>query len=178
MKYIDRDAFHFDFAINAISPGRLGNEMQRMGASFFPLPLRSQGLRAYRAALKKLLLFERYDAVHVHGNSVSFVDLQVAKSCRIPIRIAHAHATKYRSGLKDNVRQCAGQILNYHFATTVIGCGQKAGEDIFGKQHMRSKKALVLPNAIEIDRFKFDPVVREGVRDEFGLHGKYVLGMH
>ncbi|MBR0463705.1 MAG: glycosyltransferase [Clostridia bacterium] len=177
MKHIDQEEYHFDFAVNAIKPGYLENRMIEMGAKFYRLPLRSHGLSEYSKALRDLLAHEQFEAIHVHSNSVSYVDLRVARQLGIICRIAHAHSTGFCSTPQDYIRKYAGQVLNFHYATTVIGCGQKAGDEIFGKRHMRSAKGLVLPNAIETEKFRFQDEYRGTVRRELGLNDEYVIGM-
>ena len=58
-------------------------------------------------------------------------------------------------------------------ATHRISCGQLAGLKIFGK-----KSFQILPNAIDIDKYRFSPTFREEIRKEFHIaeHQK-VVGM-
>ena len=58
-------------------------------------------------------------------------------------------------------------------ATRRISCGQLAGLKIFGK-----KEFQILPNAIDINKYRFSPTFREEIRKEFHIaeHQK-VVGM-
>lgn len=175
--FMDRQRFHFDIAVTTDMVGKNGALLQELGANIHRLPLKSNGVKAFESALKKLLQEHKYDAIHVHENETSYVALRVAKKCGIKRRIAHSHTTSLTSSLRGELRRLSGCVLNYHYATNVVGCGQLAGERVFGKRNMRRKKACVLPNAIDTERFGFDPEQRDALRRELALDGKFVIGM-
>ena len=176
-RFLDRTKIQFDIALTIPEIGQNGRALQALGAKIHFLPLKSEGLGAFQTALAELLAHNRYDAVHVHENETSYVALQVAKKAGISCRIAHSHTSSPYEGLKGELRRLSGCVLNYHFATHVIGCGQLAGERVFGKWNMRRKKALVLPNAVDTARFSFDPALRQEVRKELDAENAFVLGM-
>ena len=174
MSHIDRERYHFDFAVNSSSPGYIGQEMMRLGASFHMLPLRSQGLKKYVETLTDLLQREHYDAIHVHSGSTSYVDLRVAKRMGIECRIAHAHTIPICSSLKSLLRKYSGWVLNRIYATTMMACSKQARDAVFGPWE---RKTLVLPNAIETDRFRYNQSVRDSIRKSLNIEDKYVIGM-
>lgn len=176
-RFLNRARFHFDIALTVSEAGQNANALAELGAQIVFLPLKSQGLFAFQRALEKLLQDGEYDAVHVHESETCYVALRVAKKLGIPCRIAHAHTTSPWEGVKGELRRLSGCLLNAHYATHVIGCGQMAGERVFGKRNMSRSKALVLPNAVDTERFAFSAEVRQQVQKELGLEGKYVIGM-
>ena len=176
-RFIDRTKIRFDIALTIPEVGLNGRALQELGADIYFLPLKSEGIGAFRDALAKLLEEKRYDAVHVHENETSYVALQVAKKAGIRCRLAHSHTSSPYEGLKGEVRRLSGCVLNYHFATNVIGCGQLAGDRVFGRWNMRRPKALVLPNAVDTVRFSYNEAVREEVRRELDVENSFVLGM-
>ena len=176
-RHMDRTKVHFDIALTVPSVGQNALALQELGAQIHFLPLKSEGLSVFRQALEELLRKGEYDAIHVHENETSYVALAVAKKMGIRCRLAHSHTSSPYENIKSEIRRLSGCILNYHYATRVIGCGQLAGERVFGKWNMKRPKAVVLPNAIDTRKFAFDPDLRDEVRGELGLEGKYVLGM-
>lgn len=176
-RFADRSKIKFDIALTIPEVGLNGRALQELGADIYFLPLKSEGLAAFRTALEELLAKNRYDAIHVHENETSYVALQVAKKAGIRCRLAHSHTSSPYEGPKGEIRRLSGCVLNYHFATNVIGCGQLAGDRVFGKWNMRRAKALVLPNAVDTVRFAYDETVREEVRRELEVEGCFVLGM-
>lgn len=176
-RFLDRSRIQFDIALTVPGVGRNALALQELGAKIYFLPLKSEGIGAFQKALAELLKQQNYDAVHVHESETCYVALQVAKKLGIPCRIAHSHTCSPWEGIKGEIRRLSGIILNYHYATRVIGCGQLAGERVFGKWNMRRAKAVVLPNAIDTACFAYEETVRQEVRRELGLEGKFVLGM-
>lgn len=176
-RFIDRSRVHFDIALTVDTVGQNAQALMDLGAKIFFVPLKSHGLGSFRKALTRLLKEGNYDAIHVHESETCYVALSVAKKLGIPCRVAHAHTTSPCRDIKSELRRQSGCLLNYHFATRVIGCGKLAGERVFGKRNMQRPKALVLPNAIDTERFAFNERIRREVREELGVEGKYVIGM-
>ena len=61
--------------------------------------------------------------------------------------------------------------MNQHFT-----CGIAAAEYYFGKKKVAAGDYDLIPNAIEADRFVYDPEVRKKMRAEHHLTGKHVVG--
>lgn len=176
-RYINKEKIHFDAAITADMIGLNGSRLMELGVKIYKLPLKSKDISGYKKELKKLLLENKYDAIHVHENETSYVALKLAKQLGIPCRIAHAHTANPFSSIKGEIRRLSGCVLNEKYATNIIACGELAGEKIFGKRNMKSKKALVLPNSIDTTVFRYDSVIRTKIRKELSVNDKYVVGM-
>ena len=176
-QFMDHERVHFDIALTVSQQGQNSRALEAMGAKIFFIPLKSEDMEGFRRELSRLLTEGQYDGIHVHESETSYVALRIAKQLGIPCRVAHAHTTSPYEGLASIPRRWSGCLFNYHYASHVIGCGQLAGERIFGKINMKRKKALVLPNAVDVSRFSFDPEAREEMRRELGVEHKYVLGM-
>ena len=176
-QFIDRTQVHFDIALTIPQQGQNSRALEEMGAQIFFIPMKSQNPRGFRQGLTKLLTEGKYDGIHIHEGETSFVGLKLAKNLGIPCRVAHAHTTSPYEGIPSVLRRWAGCIFNYSYASHVIGCGQKAGERIFGKYNMKRKKAAVLPNAVDVEKFSYDPAVRAQMRQQLGMENYFVLGM-
>lgn len=176
-RHMDRSKFCFEIALTTEQFGQDGRLLQALGVSFHRLPLKGQGVAAFEKALAALLKQKSYDAVHVHENETSYVALRIAKKCGVRKRFAHAHTSSPYGSVKGEIRRLSGCLLNAHYATCMIACGQLAGERVFGRRNMKKAAAVVLPNAIDTQKFAFDAEVREQVRGELQLEGKYVIGM-
>lgn len=176
-RFIDRTKIHFDIALTVPEAGQNAHALEALGAEIFFLPLKSNGMDAFCQALSELLQTGKYDALHVHESETCYVALQVAKKLGIRCRIAHAHTCSPWEGWKGELRRLSGVLLNYPVSSHVIGCGQKAGERVFGKWNMRRSKALVLPNAVDTGKFSYDEQLRREVRAELGVDNHFVIGM-
>ncbi len=176
-RFIDRSRIHFDIAFTTEAKGKNADALRELGAGILRLPLKSEGIRRFENSLLELLEKNHYDCVHVHENETSYVALKAAKKAGVPQRIAHSHTSSPFVSLKGEIRRLSGCVLNTVFATKLIGCGQLAGERVFGKLAMRTSKAVVLPNAIDLSAFSYSEEVRAQVRSEEGFDGRYVIGM-
>lgn len=176
-QFIDRSKIHFDIGLTVPEAGQNARALEQMGAKIFFLPLKSEDMEGFRRELTRLLTEGKYDALHVHESETCYVALKIARELGIPCRIAHAHTCSPYEGIRGVVRRLSGCVLNYPYATHVIACGQKAGDRVFGKINMKRKKALVLPNAVDTQKFRFSQEVRDQVRQELQLEGKLVIGM-
>lgn len=176
-RWMDRSVFHFDIAVTTDQIGQNAAQLKELGAEIYRIPLKSQGIRAYEKAIVHLLNEKHYDAIHVHENDTSYVALRIAKQSGVKCRLAHAHSTIPAASIKAEIKRVVGCVLNYKYATCVVGCGQLAGERVFGKRHMMGQKAVILPNAIDTQKFHFETKTRTCMRKEMGLDDKYVIGM-
>lgn len=174
--HIDREKIRFDIACVTENEGNDINILKNLGANIFHLPVKSLGIKKYSEALEKLLNKTRYDAIHVHENETSYVALKIAKRLGVKNRIAHAHTTSPYRSFSGEIRRLSGILLNYYYATAVIGCGQLAGERVFGKWNMKRKKGFVLPNAVDFEKYAYNEQVRTRLRDELAISDKFVVG--
>ncbi len=176
-RFLDREKIHFDIALTTDQDGQNGQALRQLGAEVYRLPLKSQGVSAFETALRALLDRQKYDAIHVHENETSYVALRVAQKAGIRQRIAHSHTTSPYVSLKGEIRRLSGCVLNDFYATHLIGCGELAGNRVFGRQNMKKKKAMILPNGVDIRRFAYEEQLRQQVREELGVRNALVLGM-
>ena len=175
-KYIDKNKIHFDIACITENEGNDIAVLKEMGAEIFHLPMKSLGFKEYTQRLKSILKCKKYNAIHVHESETSYFALKVAKKMGIKCRVAHSHTSVPNTSVKDEIRRLSGIVLNYHYATNVIGCGKLAGDRVFGKINMKRKKAVVLPNAIDIEKYSFDSNARSLIRHELGIKDEFVVG--
>lgn len=177
LKFINSADFHFDIALCGHKPGLLGEELMKLGAQFYQLPMKSNGIKQFETSLELVLREKQYDAVHVHSGDTAYVALRVAKKCKIKKRLAHSHNAKMVDGLYGNLRLIASEILNPYYATDLIACGKLAGICAYGRVNTLRKNYTVLPNAIDTSRFSFNKIVRDTIHIEEGIENRFVVGM-
>lgn len=134
----------------------------------FELPPRKESPFLFYLNLYKILLTHKYDMVHVHGSNASIgMELLLAKFAGIKIRIAHSHNTTSTNMI---IHKLMKPIFNFSY-TDGFACGKLAGKWLFG-----NNKFTIIPNGIQVNKFKFDPKIRTRVRDQLNLTGKFVIG--
>ena len=160
----------------------------RLGESVFTAPLEERGIRFYQLSgstrrvaenhrLFRRLLEERdYDTVHLNAyQALSLGYLRLARRAGVPVRIAHSHNTQLRKSPTRPLKLALHRWAKKRYAkepTHRWACSQGAAEFLFSP----FADWAFVPNGIDVERFRFDPVVRKEARWELGLEGKLVVG--
>ena len=172
---MDRSRVHFDF-VSSLELGHNGFELEKLGSKFYFIEMKSNGLMNHIKELDALLRKEHFDAIHVHSNHTSYVALMVAWKNHIKIRLAHGHnAVKNKLSFKAQISRRIGIILIRIFATKRLACSVDSAIYTFGKHSLKEKSMEILPNAIDVEKFRYNPVMRLKYRKEFGLEENTVV---
>lgn len=172
---MDRERVAVDFVVHGEKPGPREGEALALGAKVLHVPYKAQGLQRNREALGKAM--EGYDIVHAHMDGMNGYVLKIAKEKGIPRRISHCHNTKFLTTNPARVllhRLTAERIKTV--ATAFYACSADAGRFLYGDAFLKAGKVTVIHNAIELDRFRFDPSGREKLRAELGVQNRFVIG--
>lgn len=184
---IDKDKVQFDFLVFRKEKAAFDDEIEHLGGKIFKLdpinPLFP------KSSYNDLRIFfdthQDYSVIHSHLNTFSSFPLKVASEFNIPCRIAHAHIALDKVSLKSLVTQKESlpevikKIIKLHlkksihrYTTHYFSCGRKAGEWLFGK----STPFFTMNNAIDTEKFRFDPVLRKKYREKSGIDKELVIG--
>lgn len=176
-QFMNRDVIHFDIAVTSKQIGQNAKKLKQLGCKFYYLPVKSKNIKAYTKELISIIKHGEYDAIHVHENETSYVALAIAKKMNIKTRIAHSHTSSPTNSLKEIVRRLSGCLLNGFYATTLIACGEVAGQRVFGKWSMNHENVIILPNAVDVKKFRYDENIRLKVRKDLCAENKLIIGM-
>lgn len=165
---IDKDLFKIDLLVgNHILP-EYREECERFGISIVELPFKLENPKRYYRKLWQALSGDKYDIVHIHGNSAMITpELIIARLKRIKVRIAHSHNTTCNHLLLNQILK---PVFNLMY-TEGFSCSRDAGQWMFG-----NKKFYIIPNGFNIEHFKFVQENRDEIRGSLNLVGKYVIG--
>lgn len=169
---IDRTKIQFDFLTHRPEKGDYDDEIISLGGRVYYAPrLYPQNYPAYFAYMKRFFQeHPEYKIVHSHIDAMSYLPLLAAKKAGVPVRISHSHSTSvdrdFKYALKQYFRWRLPDAANYRMA-----CGEEAGKFLH-----RGKSFEVIPNAVDMERFYFDPVTRQRVREELKIEDALVLG--
>lgn len=163
-RHIDRDKVQFDFIVDEDSTYVPEEEITSLGGRVFYISPYQHPVR-YRRELIHLIREQQWPIVHSHINTLSIFPLSAAKKAGVPVRIAHSHSTMGKGEFVKNMMKLALRPFANIYPTNRFACGHYAGEWLFGKNH----DFTVIPNAIELDKFRFDPVARQETRKKLGI---------
>ena len=172
-RQFDRSKIQIDFLVHdAGGYGYYDEEIKQLGGHIFVLPQKSKQPLQYQKQLKAFLKDSHYNIIHTHMDAMGAYVLKVAKECGIPVRIAHSHNTQHltQNRLKllflEDARKKITKYSTHNFA-----CSEAAGRWLFGEAPFD-----VVKNAIDIDKFRFDPVWRKKIREQYQLGNHVVIG--
>lgn len=174
---IDKSKVQFDFLLHRTEKGFYDDEINRLGGKLYYVP--SISILKHKRYLNALDVFfskhSEYRIVHSHINAFSMFVLRAAKNHCIPIRIAHSHiANPSFSFIKTPVRcYCIAKIKEY--CTHMFACSEMAGTWLFGKNVLTKSKFKIINNAIDSEKFIFNPSLRNQLRTELNVENKIVF---
>lgn len=167
-RHIERSQVQFDFYFAVDSTFPQQEELQRLGAGIYPIPAYSHPL-AYHRTLYKAFKDQKYKVVHAHLSTMSVFALFAAWRAGVPTRICHNHSTAHWGEGKKTLLKYLLRPFNKLFATDWFACGEKAGRWMYGDRAFEKGKVHVMPNAIDTEKFAFDPSARQRLREELGI---------
>ncbi|MGN1190480.1 MAG: glycosyltransferase [Candidatus Ornithospirochaeta sp.] len=163
--HIDASRFQFDFlAFNGIEPC-FYKELSSLGCGFKFVRGRRDNFFGNAKDVRELMEREKYDIVHCHLNSLSYITpaLEGLKSgAKV---IIHSRNGGAAPGSSSRIFCFINKYLLPYDKMTLFAVSDKAGEWMFGKK----REFLVLNNGIEADKFSFSEEKRASCRKELGI---------
>lgn len=167
-RYIDRTKIQFDFICDDDSTNIPYEEIEKLGGKVILIPP-YQKVFKYHNKLKKILKEGHYKIVHSHINTLSVFSLFAAKCAGVPVRIAHSHSTTNKKEKKKNLLKQLLRPFSKLFATDYMCCSELAGRWLFGDKEYDKGNVYLLNNAIDLDKFKYNEILRKKKRKELGI---------
>ena len=167
-KAINDKSFIFDFvAINDIDD-TYKQEIERKRGKVFVL--KRKNVLAYILRLSRIIKKNKYNAVHIHGNSHTLViELLAAMIGGCKSRIVHAHSTNC---LSLRVHEILKKPFDF-LCTHKLACSQDAGHFMYGNNTF-----TVINNGIDVDKFSFDSQKRKVFRKALNILDDEILLGH
>ena len=174
-RHIDRERIQFDFLVESESKIINKDEIEKLGGRLIIIPSYKNPL-LYMKKLKKIFEQNKYDIVHSNMNALSVFTLKAAKKANIKVRIAHSHSTSNKKEYIKNIIKNILKLFSRKYATNFFACSEVAGRWLFGNKQFNSGKVVIIRNGIELNRFYYNPIKRDELRNKFNLTGNFVIG--
>lgn len=172
---LDRKKVQFDFFVECTSKIIRENKIKELGGNVVIIPPIKK-LIFNDSKLVRLLKEGNYDIVHANKSTLNYFYLRAAKKAGIKIRISHAHSTTSKRELLKNCVKFGLKFLSKKYATHLFACSKKAGVWQYGKKAFLKGDVHVVNNAIDIEKYRFNPLVSSEMREELCIGNKYVVG--
>ena len=158
---MDKSRLQVDFLAINEPDSAVRAELEGQGCKIHVVTGRMKNPVGYALRLAKIVRREKYDVVHVHGNSCTMAfDLLGARLGGAKIRAAHSHNTFCNFMAAHRLLRPLFDSLYTH----AFACGTEAGNWLF-----RERPFSVIPNAVDVEKFAFDPAARDECRRELGI---------
>lgn len=163
-----------DMQIGIVSARGTDYEMKKsfedIGCMTYILENRDSDTIKYFFRLVQIIKKEKYDIVHVHGNSATLaIETTAALLAGCKIRIVHS-----RNSFCEHVK--ADKVLRpllYATYTDGFACGEKAGKWLFG-----NRSFTIINNGKNIEKFLFKSDIRAEYRQKLKVDDNQVLLGH
>lgn len=176
-RHIDREKIQLDFLCNSHNPVAYEDELIRLGGRTFHITARSQNYKLYQDELKQVFdkHAKEWDAIWVNVCSLANIDyLKMAKKYGISMRIIHSHNSQNMDGKLRVLLHKLNRRMIKNIATDFWACSEESAKWFYSGSTLR--KAIVIRNAIDVDRMQFDEEKRKIIREEYGWEDKFVIG--
>lgn len=167
---IDRKKIQFDFMVHRNKQAQYDVEIEKMGGKIYHMPPINPISMSYHRSEMNFFSEHHYQIVHCHMDCMSAFPLNHAKRAGVPVRIAHSHTKNQNKDLNYPIKMFCKRLIPSN-ATHLFACGTEAGKFMFG-----NKQFQIMRNAIDIDAYLFNAIVRQQVREELGIKDEVVLG--
>ncbi len=174
---IDRNKIQFDFLCNSHEQVAYEEELISLGARTFHITARSKDRRFYKKELEEVFKDHKdeWSAIWVNVCSLANIDyLKMAKKYNIEKRIIHSHNSQNMDSKLRVMLHYLNKPSVKKYATDYWACSMDAARWFYSGELLN--KAVVIHNAIDVDRMCFDAKKRKEIRDRYDLQDKFVIG--
>lgn len=133
--------------------------------------------------LKKIILETKYDIVHINSGSIPLqfcciFAIRCAKKDQVIIAHSHSSGAQFSpfSIFRYFLFLFAKKYIRIN-ASYCFACSSVAGQALFGKQILKSKKFKIIHNAIDCKKFQFNSKSRQTIREKMNVSSDmFVIG--
>ena len=180
---IDRTKVQFDFLAHYGREAVYNDEICRMGGRIYEMPALKDDthvyywrLFSYVHALNHFFKeHKEYKIIHGHMTNTASIYMPIAKKHGVTCRIAHSHNTHGKAGVLGIVTDILQRSI-YKKATDWFACSKAAAYWFYPKEAVDAGKVTVLANAVDAEKFRYNPQKRSEMRKALRIEGKVVIG--
>ena len=173
---IDRSTIQFDFIIHTPTKRAYYDEIIAMGGRIYHFPaFNGTNMFHLRDLWNEFFLnHPEYKVLHSHVRSYASLYLPIAKKYGVKT-IIHSHSTSNGKGITSFVKRIMQYPLRYQ-ADYLMACSNDAGRWLYGAKACQKTNYFFLPNAIDVEKYRFSQTDATLYRKMLGLEGKFVIG--
>ncbi len=170
-RHINHSKYHFIFLVHDTKVGYYDEEIKALGGRI--VQIRPFSIKTFIPFMKSLhTFFKDYhvDVLHNHITNYGVFHHLAARKYDVRIRISHMRSEQYGFGLTGIIRRFLAMPIKYT-ATHRLAVSSKAGKKLY-----KRKPFMVMPNAIDVKRFRYQSDLRMNFSELYHLKNKIVWG--
>lgn len=164
---MDRSKVHFDFLVHGSADGLFAEKFRELGCDICCLTPKSRSVIKNFKDMFRGLSQKKYDIVHSHIGTESFLPLSMAFIKGISVRIAGAHCA-----VEPNLVAKCMRFITRVFANKYVACSELSAQITFKK---RKGDFFLLKNGVDVQRFLFNESNRKMIRKRYDIPDECVL---
>lgn len=175
-RHMDRAKVQFDFLSFLPCEDAYEEEIKNLGGRTYRVDKPGSSIKSIKQLDSFFRLHAReYVWLHNHEVYLTFLLRPLSKRHGLKRFIVHCHATRYSDKPLNALRNRLFCLPIGLMKVERFACSEAAGRFLYGKRSAAGE-VFVMHNAIDCEKFRFRPEVRERMRREMGLEGKFVIG--
>lgn len=168
----NRDDFQIDF-LSTHEKLAFEDEFRSMGCSVYSVPDAKKNPQKACRCMTSVMTRGNYDILHVNMlSAANLTPLIAGKKARIPHIIAHSHNAQIPPGLLRKILHTFNRRRLPSLADSFFACSEAAGRWLFTPEH----SFQIIHNAIDENKFRFHPEIRQKMRHRLHLEDHLVIG--
>lgn len=165
---VNTDIYNMDLVVVAKPSDTFVRKMNERGCEVYFIERSISHIFGYLNKISTLIKNNKYDIVHIHGNShTTVLELFAAAISGCRNRFVHAHNTFCK---EKAIHFLATPIFDF-LCTKRLACGVDAGKFMHGEH-----KFFVVNNGVNTERFRFNKINRKTLRAKLGLEENIIIG--
>lgn len=178
---IKKDDIQIDCLTNRIDRD-LKNRLDKMGVGLIEIPTLKHPFRQYQA-MNQIIRKGKYEVAYFNiSEAFNSIGVLAAHNCGVKKVVVHSHSSgvnehsKVIRAIRTFCHTIMKNLVLRSCVSDYYACSKKAGEWLFPKKVIGSSHFHVMNNAIQTERFQYNPEIRIKKRKELGLENRIVIG--
>lgn len=177
IRQLDRSLYKVDIVAARKLSGFYDRQLEELGIRLILLSGSTKKCGDNYRRLSYLFQCRHYDVVHINAyHAVTLLYAQCAKKSGIKTVAVHSHSAGIKKGRGQLLKSLAHLLARYFFAdspTVRIACSEASKRFLY----LRGQKVQIIPNGIDVERFRYSQLQRDRIRRRLGIERAFVTGM-
>ncbi|MFC1559018.1 glycosyltransferase family 4 protein [Gemmatimonadota bacterium] len=167
-RFLDRDAFHLEFALPASGP--LPDSLRQMGEQIHVIDLRHRLDWSAIRNLSKLCREQDIDILNSHNVRANIHARLAGRSARVPVVVSTIHNSVFNYDVSPLLQHlyAATERYTFRWCSQVIAVSEGIAHVLRQRYRLPPNRITVIPNGVDLEQLE-PSTDRDSIRASFGL---------